>query len=132
MFKLLTSSLLILLAFTGCIQPKANGTAKPDWIMNPNKDGKVGAVGSAYRHHKGFTYQRKLAVTRALDEMALQRGVKVSLNMIKKEEIKNDNVKSYVDVNSEYSTNSNTITAHIEETWQDKNTKELFIWLVLD
>ena len=134
MHKVVTTFLLILLAFTGCVQPEANNDTTPKWIMNPNQNGKVGAIGAAYRHHKGFTYQRKLAISRALDELALQQGVKVSLNMRKEEQMRNDKVKSNLDVSSIYTTNSNsnTITAHIEETWQDKSTQEFFVWLVID
>ncbi|MBU1659336.1 hypothetical protein KKG72_09835 [bacterium] len=126
--------LLALLAFSGCSKPKSAVVEdfSPSWIMNPNQNGKVGAVGTAYRHYKGLSYQRNLAITRALDEMALQRGVKVSLSMIKKEHLKNDNVSTTIDIDSSYTSDSSTITAHIEEAWQDPKTQEFFIWLVLD
>lgn len=123
---------LLLLVLTGCSQPEpTNSNTPPSWIMNPNQNGKVGSVGTAYRHHKGLSFQRRLAITRALDEMALQQGVKVTLSMTKKENITNQNVSSKMDVDSTYKANS-TLKAHIEEVWQDKNTQEYFIWLVLD
>lgn len=132
--KLLLSSLsLVILAFTGCFQPEpVSKNTQPSWIMNPNKDGKIGSVGTAYRHHKGLSYQRKLAISRALDEMALQQGVKVSLSMNKTETVRNDNIKTSMDVEANYTANSNSITAHIEDAWQDPKSQEFYIWLVLD
>jgi hypothetical protein len=36
-----------------------------------------------------------------------------------------------MDVDSKYKTN-NTITAHIEDVYKDKNSGELFIWMVMN
>lgn len=121
---------VLLLIFTGCSQ--TTPVKPPQWIMNPSQSGKIGAVGTANRHHKGLSYQRKLAIGRALDEMALQLGVKVSLNMIKKEHVVNEKVTTIIDTDSSYKANSTKITAHIEEAWQDPKTQELFIWLIKD
>lgn len=125
--------LLALLLLSGCAEPevKKSASAKPEWILNPSQNGKIGAVGSAYRHPKGLPHQRKIAITRALDELALQQGVKVSLSMSKSEQVINDRASMAVAIDSEY-TASSSVTAHIEQVWQDPYSQELFVWLLLD
>jgi len=137
-FKSIFFSLLLVFAassLTGCgsSEPKPI-SSKPDWILNPNKDGKIGAVGVAGNtYDQRVSTKRKLAIQRALDELALQQGVKVQLNMRKEEHLRNNRSSTAVDSVSDYkTTNTNTITAHIEDVWQDKITGELYIWLVLD
>ncbi len=107
---------------------------KPAWILNPNYDGKTGAVGVAGRtYDQRVSTQRKLAIQRALDELALQQGVKVELSMTKEEHLRNNSASTSMDSTSSYkTTNSGAITAHIEDVWQDKVTGEIYIWLVLD
>lgn len=134
MKKSLYLILLLLLAFTGCNQPEptVSKNARPAWILDPNQNGKIGAVGTANRHHKGFTYQRKLAVSRAIDELALQQGVKVTLSIKKQEQVKNDKVKSQMNIKSSYDAKKSVVTAHIEETWKDPISQEFYVWLVKD
>ncbi len=133
MRKLLGSLILLLLVFTGCAsQPVPVTSDVPSWILNPNQDGKNGAVGSAMRTYDQKTStQRKLAISRALDELSLQNGVKVQMNLTKQESYKNGRGNTQMDVDASYQTNS-TVTAHIEGVYQDKLSGELFIWMVMD
>ncbi|EHP29361.1 hypothetical protein SMGD1_0834 [Sulfurimonas gotlandica GD1] len=123
----------MLFVFAGCnSQPAPKISATPTWILNPNQDGKNGAVGSSMRTYDQKTStQRKLAITRALDELSLQRGVKVEMSLTKQESYKNGNGSTQMDVGANYQTNS-TITAHIENVYEDKISGELFIWMVMD
>jgi len=134
MIKLLSSLLLALFVLAGCNSqpaPKKVGTT-PTWILNPNQGGKNGAVGSSMRTYDQKTStQRKLAITRALDELSLQRGVKVEMSLTKQESYKNGNGSTQMNVGANYKTNSK-ITAHIEEVYEDKISGELFIWMVMD
>lgn len=127
-------TLLFVLAFSGCaeLELKDSRSAQPAWVLNPTLNGKTGAIGTANRHYKGLAFQRQLAITRGLDELALQRGVKVSLSILKKEKVVNDDATVSLDTEGSYSTNSSNITAHIEDAWQDPVSDELFIWLILD
>ena len=131
MSKLL-SSLLLLLLFVGCGSQPAPAGGTPQWILNPNKDGKNGAVGSSMKTYDQKTStQRKLAITRALDELSLQNGVKVQMSLTKQESYKNGKGSTQMDVGANYKTNS-TITAHIEAIYQDNTSGELFVWMVMD
>ncbi len=120
---------------SGCGEtPKPQKGAKPAWILNPNFNGKRGAVGVAGKtYDQRVSTQRKLAISRALDELALQQGVKVELSMKKEEHLKNEHSSTSMDSTSSYkTTGGSAITAHIEDIWQDPYTGELYVWLVLD
>ena len=133
MSKLLSSLLLLLLILAGCnSQPAPTASNTPSWILNPNQAGKNGAVGSSMRtYDQKMSSQRQLAITRALDELSLQRGVKVEMSLTKQENYKNGRGDTQVKVNSSYQA-KDTISAHIEEVYQDKISGELFIWMVMD
>ena len=122
---------LLLFALAGCTpQPAVN--EKPTWILHPNTNGKNGAVGvAATTYDQKISTQRKLAITRALDELSLQQGVKVELNMQKSENYSNGSLRTNIDTQSSYKTDTTT-TAHIEDIWEDKRSGELYIWMVID
>ncbi len=130
-------SALLLLGIAGCKESGVSSSyeqKKPAWVLNPNIGGKKGAVGVAGRtYDQRFSSQRKLAIERALDELALQLGVRVELSMTKEEHLRNNTASTSVDEKSSYkTTSSSAITAHIEDVWQDPLTGELYIWLVRD
>jgi len=136
MKSLLAFAVMLLVLLDGCnSQPTATQkyeTKKPAWITNPNIKGNVGAVGVA-----GMTYdqkestKRKLAISRALDELSLQQGVEVKLNISKKDIVKNDVASTSMNTQSSYKANAK-VTAHIQSSWQDPLSGELFIWMVMD
>ena len=78
------------LFFSGCVENGINlkvitGEKKsevPKWLDNPQSEsgGKITAVGCAGHHFKGKAAQKKLAVSRAIDEIATQ--VKVTVNNV--------------------------------------------------
>lgn len=134
MLKLFSSLLFALVLLTGCggnSQPKPT-TGEPSWILNPNKDGKRGAVGVAGpTYDQKVSSQRKLAITRALDELSLQQGVKVALNVAKQERYQNGKGNTSMDVDASYQASA-TVTAHIEDVWKNKMTNEIYVWMVMD
>jgi hypothetical protein len=104
----------------------------PAWVFNPNLNGAKGAVGSSGPHFKGPNYQRSLAVSRALDELAMQMGVQVNV-VAKREETSNgENVNSKSDIQTEQTVKNSDVTAHIEATYIDPKTNELFVWMILN
>lgn len=131
----LASFVLLLLLLSGCSsQPevKKNNNYEPSWVMNPNQDGKSGAIGIAGRtYDQKPSSQRKLAITRALDELTLQQGVKVQLSINKEEVVNNDRSTTHLDQQSSYDASS-TVTAHIEEVWTNPLSGEIYIWMVVD
>ena len=53
------------------------------------------------------------------------------MSLTKQDSYKNGETSTKLNVGANYQTNS-TITAHIEEIYQDKISGELFIWMVID
>ena len=134
--RIVLLSFLLTIFFAGCnenVAPaKEKLTARPAWINNPNIDGVIGSIGSSGPHFKGPAYQRKLAISRALDELAMQRGVEISLVAKREETANNDNINSSSDIKSQQNVTNTNITAHIEATYTDPDTNELFVWMVLN
>ncbi|MCK9491980.1 MAG: hypothetical protein M0Q24_07810 [Sulfurimonas sp.] len=132
--KKLFSSIFVLFILAGCISQPAPTRANitPSWIINPNQNDKIGAVGSSMiTYDQKRSTQRKLAITRALDELSLQRGVKVQMKLTKEESYKNGSGTTSIKEKANYSANTE-ITAHIEDVYEDKISGELFIWMVID
>ena len=69
--------LFTLVLFVGCQKqptPQVSSMQEPSWVLNPNQNGKTGAVGVAGRtYDQKPSTQRNLAITRALDELSLQK-----------------------------------------------------------
>lgn len=128
--------LFSLLIFTGCQENLAPAkiaiSQTPAWLSNPNLGGVKGAVGSSAPHFKGPSYQRSLAMSRALDELAMQMGVQVSVVASREESSQGEMANSKSDIQTQQTVNNSNVTAHIEATYTDPTTQELFIWMVLN
>jgi ABC-type uncharacterized transport system auxiliary subunit len=136
MKSLLSCIVLLLLLLGGCASEPAPKqeykVVTPEWVLNPNIGGKTGAIGVAGRtYDQKESTKRKLAISRALDELTLQQGVKVQMSMSKHDVVSDDVATTHVDVQSSYEAGS-TVTAHIERTWQNPLTNELYVWMVMD
>jgi len=125
---------VLLLSFAACSSSPApkNPNALPDWVVTPSMNGYRGSVGVAGRtYDQSISTQRKLAIKRALDELSLQTKVKVQLHMTKEEVVTNSKATMKTRDHSSYDSNAN-ITAHIQDAWMDRNSHELYVWMVLD
>jgi len=122
---------LSLLLFSGC-SSKQTSPEEPLWIYQPNIHAKTGAVGSSKPQFKGKTVQRRVAVSRALDELAQQSGVHVGNIIMRNEKSFGDTGSSSTQIQSTQTSSGATIRAHIEEIWTDPRTQEMYVWLVAD
>ena len=111
------------------IQSKPKSNAKPDWFFNTSKDGKTGGVGISGIHINGLSAQRGLAISRAVDEIARQLGVKVSsvlkISTTNSSAGSNTAMESY----SIHTVDGRSVTATISGIWVDPATDELYIWM---
>ena len=105
---------------------------EPAWIYQPCMDGKIGAIGSAMPHFKGKAAQRRLAISRGLDELSQQSGVNIQSTIKRNEKRSGDITNSSAEVFTIQNSANETIKAHIEDIWVEPRTKEIFIWLVAD
>ena len=133
MFKIFFSLFFTLFISLGCSKTTAPvKTVEPTWLYKPNLHGKTGAVGSSKPQFKGTTVQRRVAVSRALDELALQSGVEVGNIIMRKEKSTATGGSSSTTVQSTQKTSGSLINAHIEEIWVDPRNKEMHVWLIAD
>ena len=129
-------SLSLILLFSACSNSNKlivlKEIKKPSWVLDPNQNEKTGAIGiSARTHDQKISSQRKIAITRALEELSLQQNVKVKLSRQKNEKLKNEQASVSMDVDSNFQVSAN-VTEHIEDVWMNDYTNELYIWMVLD
>ncbi len=134
MYRVLLFILLIPVIFTACqnrsIKPIL--IEEPAWVLQPSLEGKVGAVGSAKEHFKGKSAQRRLAISRALDELAQQSGVQVESTIKRNERREGIQTSSSAEIYTVQNSSNETIQAHIQEVWTHPVTKEIYVWLVAD
>ncbi len=131
MYKLFLISLSLLISGCSSNQPSTS-SPQPAWLNKPNINGNTGAVGSSKPQFKGKTAQRRVAISRALDELAQQSGVEVGNIIMRQERSSAAGAKFSTQVQSTQRTAGVTVNAHIEEIWTDPKTKEMYIWLVAD
>lgn len=131
----------LIISFNACKAPHKSTEVKdptvlkssmPKWILSPSQNGKVGAVGSALPHFKGKTAQRRLAISRALDELAQQSGVNVKSTILRKEKRDGAITNSSAEVFSIQNSANKSIKAHIQEIWTNPKTEEIYVWLLAD
>jgi len=131
MYKLLLSTFLLLLLLSGCnTQKDLPPVQKPNWIDYPSSDLLIGAVGSAMPHFQGKTAQRRLAISRAIDELAQQSGVQVQSTIIRKESREGSLTQASAEVYTIQNSEDKTIQAHIEAVWTHPRTQEIYVWLL--
>jgi len=114
--------------FIGCAAaPQQVSTGKPKWTLLPPNDGKVYGVGESAIHVSGKTFQRSLAISRGIDEIARQKGVKVSNTLERVTNVGNGgsslNARNY----SVQTVEGQTVKAVIHDVYEDPYTKRLYV-----
>jgi hypothetical protein len=99
----------------------------PKWMDNPLKEanGKVTAVGCSAIHIDGREAQKKLALKRAIDSIAMQVNTKVSMLRY---DSRSDNSSSFNKI-SLHEVNNENIATKILDTYIDKEGK-ICIWII--
>lgn len=105
----------------------------PKWIANPTLNGKYsyGAAGSAARSYKGPSHQRKLAVQRAIEELAAQIETQIVSTTISLDTVTNQTASYKSETTSTYNINKN-VSGKIMDTWKDNRNNQLYIWMVIE
>ena len=127
---------IFLFILTGCshnnivVTPK-NDYQRPSWIyLSPSQNGKIGGIGVSGKHIDGFTGQRELAISRALDEIAKQLGTTVTTMQNINTEGTKDNIKSEITSYSFQTTDGKVVKAIIKNIWYDNISDELYVWML--
>ena len=88
---------ITIIFFSGCNLPKQQTTknvskqsTEPSWLLDPYIDNdKIAAVGCARTHFKGKEAQKDLAISRAIDRIAVQNRVTVNNATLRNKSISN-------------------------------------------
>ena len=105
----------------------------PAWVLNPDKPGYQGVVGSAPKQDwGGLEAQRRVAVMKARQELAQMVRVQVESTSRYKTEERAGNVKRDSDIETTLQSNValSLDQARVIEEWVDPQSGELYLWLV--
>lgn len=95
----------------------------PAWINNPG-DGVVGAAGT---HFQGVHAQRKLAVARARQELASQRGVAIESVLVINEYESATRAGSNSSQDTRVTLKKTEVKARVEQFWQNPNSGDIYV-----
>lgn len=119
--KILISAVSVLI-FAGCSQhSNIQKESKPNWLTNVSHiEGKLSAIGCSHIHMKGEDEQKKLAISRAIEQIALQKSTTVDVATYRKSV--NNGLKKDTQSSSLQATQA-TISTKVIDTYKDKNGK---------
>lgn len=136
MRKELLFAVMFVMLIPGCASKgltPSDAASKPEWLWKPSADGRVGGVGIAKEHINGADAQRMLAVSRAIDAIAVQIGVKVNNVMLIESRSDSGGASSVmIESYSLHSAEGSVVRAAVREFWSDPYTKELYVWMVVE
>ena len=129
MNKFFISITLIGLVFTGCVgiqaKPEISKFIKFEWINNSLG----GAVGSCGSHMSGNAAQEKVALDRALTELAKQKLANISSQSVSTQKESGIGYSSTNTNNTNVGTNAQ-VSSTIKAKWRDPKTNIFYIWVV--
>ncbi|MDR2104935.1 MAG: hypothetical protein LBP51_04180 [Deferribacteraceae bacterium] len=116
---------------TACAVSKTDAIVnnKPAWFWEPNDGELIGGVGDAGTHVDGIAAQRQLAVYRAIEDIARQKGVTVNSVQTLQQYSTETSSSSSLELYSVQTVSGATVTARVREFWIDPQTKRLLVWV---
>ncbi|VFQ45287.1 hypothetical protein MSL71_29440 [Desulfoluna butyratoxydans] len=90
----------------------------------------MAGVGSCRPHLNGYSAQRKQAIRRALDEIAMQKGTTISNVSLVGTTGTRAGTSTSMESWSFQTVDNQTVTAVVRASWKDPVTEELFVWVV--
>lgn len=117
---------------SGCATNNNSQKTQPSWIENPQKlvGVNIWAVGSAAVHYDGNTAQRKLAIARAIDEIALQKRAKISTVVLRKKANNRLESSQSSEAVSLHEVQHENISTKVLKTWRDVTTDTIYVLVV--
>ena len=134
--KLNILTFVTVLLFSGCVTDKylnnktvSNG--EPQWLLDPYIDGdEIAAVGCSLIHFDGKEAQKKLAISRAIDQIATQKRVKVENVKLRRRSVNGINKSSSMDSSSLQSVDGVLVSTKTKAIYTKKN-GEICAWVIL-
>lgn len=106
----------------------------PAWVLQPEgPQGQLGGVGVSRPHIRGRSFQRQTAVSRAIDEIARQLGVRVdSILSDQQKSVDGGSLKGQTAIYSFQTTTGEVISARLRALYIDPASRELFAWMTIE
>lgn len=137
MLRIVFICLVAALLLPGCAGSKPTGAnvgpGSPAWILNPDKPGYQGVVGSAPKQDwGGLEAQRRAALMKARQELAQMVRVQVESTTRVNIEERTGKVSRDADIETrlQSSVALSLEQARVIEEWVDPQSGELYLWLV--
>ena len=134
--RIVMAFLILILAACGSKQSTVAGKdnnlvrGKPAWYWAPTDGGSLGGVGESGLHINGPSAQRQLAVSRALEDLARQKGVMVSsVQEITHSATNHSEGTTQMATYSVQTVDGTRVTAYVREVWQDPDTQRIYVWV---
>ncbi len=105
---------------------------EPIWLSNPQKlsDDKLTAVGCATTHIDGVDAQKKLAISRAINEIALQKQAKISTVTYRKKSYNKGEVSKEITKSSLQEVENLNLSTKVMEYYHKPNSRDICVWVV--
>lgn len=134
------AAILILSAFVfyGCASANKSSIRTksdvkiPDWVLHYKAEGKICGVGISLPHIRGVAYQRVLAISRGIDEIAKQLNVTVDTKLESLMTGSSNGVSSRLSTYSVQTAKGQTVSAEITEAWINDRTEEFYVLMCMD
>ncbi|NQY19934.1 MAG: hypothetical protein HRT40_01290 [Campylobacteraceae bacterium] len=124
--------LISLLLFVSCSSDTANlqkqTNSEPSWLFNPQTTSKLAAVGCAQIHINGIHAQKKLAISRAIEQIALQKNAKVDVITYRKKTKNGASMTSRVIETSSVQESHTNIQTIVKDFYTNHD-KEICTWV---
>ena len=122
----LAIGVFLLSALTACMpkQQEVKKSGPPCWI----EDAGSGAVGQSVTHIKGVQYQKELAYTHAIGQLATQGGVTVSSDKEVVEHVANNRASTVFDGKTVTKVDAVKLKVELRDSWHDKNKDIVYVW----
>jgi hypothetical protein len=108
-----------------------NNSNEPSWLDNSEKEanGKLSAIGCASKHINGEVGQRKLALQRAIDEIAMQKKTKVQTVSYRTKTLINSDKSSKSQSSSLQEVENTGVSSKVMEYYK-KQDGDICVWVI--
>lgn len=123
--KILATTIFLVLFFSACQKNDTQSKIikEPKWLNNPSSivGDKLHAIGCSAIHYNGENAQKKLAIQRAIDEIALQVSTKVQTLTYRQRVIENKSQSSTINKESLHEVNNTSLKTRILKWHKNKD-----------
>ncbi|MGB5792592.1 hypothetical protein [Poseidonibacter sp.] len=117
---ILCTSIFLVACAQNSLEETQSKKSLPNWILNPESgaNGKLAGSGCSKIHYKGIEAQKKLAISRAIEQIAIQKKVKINTSTYRNKLNQNGVISS---------TSKNSSLQEVEDLNISSTVKEIYL-----